>query len=330
MKRTFKIFTEGGGTKGLGHISRCSSIYDELVQKGLTGKMYIYSSDADLNVFNGRDIEFIDWYNHETLEMIITANDYVVVDSYHAPQQTYDLIASKAYKALFFDDFNRLKYPKVLVVNPMMTTNEISNQDELKYLMGSEYIVLRKAFQNVYKTTINKAIKNVFITLGSIDNHEIVRDIIDYLKSISPKLHVTALTSSCTFLHKELNYKKFECFASLSETEMRNTIMESDFVISAAGQTVFELITTNTPFITLQTAANQHKNTEYLKSIKSDLSILRTLDGYSKNDVEQWILKMFEDEYRNDCFKKFNEFNYSNGAKNIIHNFLSKEIEGKL
>ena len=100
-----KIFTEGGGDIGLGHISRCCSLFDEVYNRGIDIDFIIYGDILNVESFIDRPVINDNWLSADYLNRNVERTDYCIVDSYLASKKLYEII-----KTLFVAFiFNSLK-----------------------------------------------------------------------------------------------------------------------------------------------------------------------------------------------------------------------------
>jgi spore coat polysaccharide biosynthesis predicted glycosyltransferase SpsG/RimJ/RimL family protein N-acetyltransferase len=274
-KITVKIFTEGGSDIGLGHITRCCSLYDEAATRGNV-IMYIRGDISTIKFLENYHIINIDWTSREYLESQISSEDYCIVDSYLANKSVYNLIADMAKKALYIDDMNRIDYPKGIVVNPSLSIGSICYLDnkECRYLWGTDYVILRNAFKNIGREQVNVSVKKVLITMGGLDSRDLTQIILNEIGFKYNQIEFNVVISGIySILNKTDNItnKNIKFHYDINETKMRDLMVDTDFAITAAGQTIYELIATKTPFIPIQTADNQSNNINSL--FDSDLII---------------------------------------------------------
>ena len=216
------------------------------------------------------------WQSTSYLEKTIKNDDYCIVDSYHATREMYDVISKKSKMALYIDDTGRLEYPKGIVVNPSINIEGIvyPENSEINYLLGADYVILRTVFNSVKRESINKKVYNVLITLGGTDVRNLTPVVINEICENYPEISFNIVVGS------EFNTEKYSCnsniniLKSLSAEEMKNVIINSDMAISAAGQTTYELLFTQTPFIPIKVIENQIYNCSAIEKIAPCVNVL--------------------------------------------------------
>lgn len=275
------LLTEAGKDIGMGHISRCSSIYDELTRQDLNVEFLIQSEMDKLELLEGRQYKIKDWQSKEFITETINKEVYCIVDSYSVSASFLQYIEEHAYSCMYIDDMGRINYPAGIVVNPALNTDNIIYPDlgDITYLLGKDYVILRQAFRNSNRKNVADNISDVLITMGGSDIQNITFKLLKEFpgKQIKTQFHVV-LGSGYRSKEKLLqdNYSNVTLYENLKETEMQSLMLNCDLAITAAGQTIYELLATRTPFIPIQTAENQKNNMDGLAKheiIKSKINI---------------------------------------------------------
>lgn len=257
------IFTEGGDNIGFGHITRCFALYEELIGREIETIFVVYGNNID-EILEGKEYVNIDWKNIEFLKNFLQKDDYIIIDSYLANLEIYNFISNNTKKCMYIDDNNRLKYPKGVILNPVLyedleyeTTNHI--------LRGKDYIIVRKEFLE-YTQSLEKSI-DILITLGGTDIRNLTPELIKILQEINPNLNI-AIVIGKTFHNKEeietLKTDKINLFYNISATDMRNLILKSKFVICGCGQSINEMLILKCNFLPILIADNQLRNYNFL------------------------------------------------------------------
>lgn len=250
MIKNIGIFTEGGVGIGLGHLSRCLAIAYSLQQKGYN-PIFFNCSKEDVSVVKPFKVSNIDW-KVDAINIIKKDKlSFVIIDSYLASQEVYNLISSLLDgNMLIIDDYMRLVYPKSLVVNPSMCAETIEYPISAgqKYFLGKDYIILRPDFWKVEPKIIKEKIENVFITLGGYADKEILSKLALFIKE-----------------HMEVQVQILDSYKNqYSASQIRDMMTNADLCISGGGQTMYELARMGVPTISVTLATNQVLNIEAL------------------------------------------------------------------
>lgn len=278
-----KILTEGGEGIGLGHISRCCSLYDEIYSRGINVRLVIHGDIANINILKERTIINDNWQSKSYLYNNIESTDYCIVDSYLASKSLYEIISTKAKRALYIDDIARIEYPKGIIVNPSLNTESIiyPTNDNNIYLLGCEYIILRTPFIKRKKHISNDNVKDVLITLGGSDIRNLTPCIMNSICRKYSKIKFNVVVND-TFnniaIIEDAKPNNTELHYNVDEGYMSDLMISSDIAITAAGQTIYELLATATPFIAIRVIDNQNNNLNGLRKINPDQPVLDYTD----------------------------------------------------
>ncbi len=270
------ILTEGGKETGFGHITRCISLYEAFEEKEIFPVLIINGDKNILSLLGNKNYQMFNWLKEgKKLFRSIRDSDFIVIDSYLADKALYERILGTCNRAslVMIDDFKRLEYPKGFVVNASIYGDEIGypKNDDITYLLGKDYIILRKEFWGPIKKTINEKVKNVLVTFGGMNHNNFIHEILEYLKE----------GSNFTFNAIEAKGNK------INAHEMVDLMLKADICISGGGQTTHELARCGVPTIAICFADNQIFN----------------LKGWQRHEFLEFIGQFNEP----DLFKKIEE-----------------------
>lgn len=254
------ILTEGGGTKGMGHISRCLSLCQAFQEYGADAMMIVDGEGLTPKIFEGTTYIELDWINRETeLLSIVNNADLVIIDSYICPLNVYQKLASVSSTAAYIDDEVRVDYPEGIVINGVICAGELPypKKNDVTYLLGQEYSFFRKEFWEVPGKTINEEVQSVMITCGGNDEAGLSYRIVRSLRETYPSLELTVILKDETSPQFSACKEFANVVTGLSALEMRELMAGVDIAITASGQTTYELCRLGTPFIAIVTANNQ-------------------------------------------------------------------------
>lgn len=303
----FKIFTENGDKIGNGHVSRCLLLYNELVKRGCDVVIYL-NYDGNGRFLSDINHELVDWWNKDCVESLINENDYAIVDSYIANIDILRHISQTAKNTLFFDDYDRVDYPKGLIYSPTLLS------DNPDVISGEEYFLIRDAFYAYRKNVEIHQIKKIYLSLGTDVNN--VLDIV-----LNVVLDECAQAEICVVTHKKIDRDRVKTFYNLNDIQMARLMNSCDFSIVACGQTMLENLIIGNPFIPLLTVDNQKRNFCF---IKDRGFVDHLLDVRDKN---------FTNDFRKILRKKINNIKSSNvkikdsrnAAEKIINLLIGEE-----
>ncbi|TFZ40800.1 hypothetical protein E4100_04385 [Soehngenia longivitae] len=322
-----KIFTECGKDIGLGHISRCTSLYDEAESRGLNVEFVIYGEKKNISLLNNKNVTYVNWFDKNILYKSISKSDYVIVDSYKADLEVYETISQISKRALYIDDFGRLNYPEGIIVNPSLDASHIdySQSQNSILLSGPEYVILRQPFKGVKRDYIEKNIRNALIVMGGTDTRNLLSSITTEIcpkyPDINFKLIVGATSNDVKgIFDNDVNNVKI--YNNLTGDEVKQIMLGTDFAITAAGQTIYELIATCTPFIPIQVIDNQKFT---VSALLNNNIVHKVLNWESDNLFEQIIEEiefLKEEEYRISLSNKYSNLIDGKGVQRIMDELM--------
>ncbi len=266
------IFTEGGLKSGLGHIARCSALYQAFRRQSTEPLMILQtltngeSAQVFEEVMGGIKPLFCDWQN-KSCEIInsIGPDDIVVIDSYFAEKTIYERMADQARLLVSLDDSLRMVYPPGIILNSALKAGELPypQTESRKYLLGIQYALLRDGFQTLSPRQIKPQIEQLMLTVGGSDPHHITTKLMMYLQEFFPELELQVIVGA-NFSHQpdieRLKGDKTVIHDNPAQKNIVKIMSAADIAIAAGGQTLLELAAVGTPALVMALADNQMEN----------------------------------------------------------------------
>ena len=256
------ILTEGGKDYGFGHVARCGSIYQAFQYYNVFPKFLVNGDESVNSILSDIKVEILDW----TKDYFLSSHaDIVIIDSYFADLDFYNKLYEEVPLVVYIDDNNRLDYPKGIVVNGTLDISNMnySQRSTIRYLVGNEFIPLRKDFWNVSKLKINESIKDILITLGGNDLRNLTPKILKLLNDNLPEVNKKVIIADSFNNIQEIESLKndtIELIYSPNSNELIDVMSSVDLAISASGQTLYELACMGIPTIAIGIIDNQKNN----------------------------------------------------------------------
>lgn len=323
------IFTEGGENIGLGHISRCSSLYEEVTKREIPVEMIIYGDFSNVSFLENKYFKNENWINLDFLNSELKQDDLVIIDSYLAPKEIYEYIASIVHSVIYIDDNDRIEYPLAgTIVKPYINLNPNAKLNR-ELLSGAEYIILREPFIDSPYTELKSELSSVLIIMGGMDTKGITEEIIETIVSKQTEIQFDIVVGAhkvSTYIER-YSYKNVTFYTNLTASEIRSCMLKSDLAITAAGQTIFELIATRTPFIPIQVADNQGNNMRAVREIVSSNILINSEDNHYLYQLTTIFNQMKSYSFRKGLLKNMEGLVDGKGRVRIIDYLLG--IEGK-
>jgi len=267
-KMKIVIITEGSSKIGFGHITRCTSIYQAFKVNGLKPNFIVNGDSSVESILKNTKYEIFDWLEYpEKLYKSLKGSSIIIIDSYLADKGLYERIAQFSSVNIYIDDNNRINYPKGILVNGSIHAEKLDYlfSNEIDYLLGSQFIPLRRQFWNIPDKEVNPTLQNVMITFGGDDLRNLTPKILKILNenypSLNKKIVIGSGFNNVSDIEK-LKDEKTELIYYPHADGMLNTMLESDITISAGGQTLYELARVGVPTIAISVAHNQTHNVE--------------------------------------------------------------------
>lgn len=256
------ILTEGGKNIGFGHITRCISIYEAFKSYKICSKMIVNGDESVESILTDINFEINNWLSDFSF---LNSSDIIVIDSYMIDLESCKKISNMSLLTVYFDDNNRLDYPKGIVINGLINSEKFNYpiDNNKKYLLGSNFSPLRSDFWNCKKIKINEEIKNVLITTGGNDLRNLTPKILDFLntsfKHLNKKVIIADSFNNISEI-ESLKNDSCELFYSPNSQEMLDIMSNVDLAISSSGQTLYELACLGIPTIAIGIIDNQKEN----------------------------------------------------------------------
>lgn len=255
------IITEGYQGTGYGHLTRCLSIYQAFEEKGNT-PLYIANCDEEGKKFIPNvNLLQMNWLEKSD-ELINTLTDFdiAVIDSYLAPLELYARIYKAVKKVVYVDDYIRLDYPPGIIVNGTVGAENLpyKKDDKHEFLLGIDYMPLRKEFWDVDMPQRNGRIENILIIFGAQDFRSITTIVLIFLLRQFP--HFNYYVVGGKLPNDVMNKENVHYYPSVDAEKMLELMLKTDLAVTAAGQTTYELARVCLPTIAIGVAENQKFN----------------------------------------------------------------------
>ena len=191
---------------------------------------------------------------------------WVIVDGYHFDDEYHKAILENGNHLLVIDDSLQDRYPSPNILLNQNIGSErmiIKSPSKKKYLLGTKYALLRNEIKvnRVNKTIPNQA-RNILVTLGGSDQHNVTGLVLRSLNNITDiRINVRIILGADNVHSEEISeiIKDSSNFCTiLQSVENIGELMSwSDMAISASGSTSWEMAYIGLPFILIVTASNQ-------------------------------------------------------------------------
>lgn len=201
--------------------------------------------------------------------------DWVAIDGYHFDAAYQRAVRKAGRKTLVLDDFcNRNEYEADLLLNqnPDAQGSQYNANEDISFLLGSKYALIRKDFlrHGKPKPTEANRVNNVLVTMGDDDPANMTPKILDAIAEfVPPTTHIKVISGAANPNFDELKSKvanqPYLCDLLSAVNNIAELMTWADIAVTAAGSTCWELCYFGTPFIAIQTADNQQGIIKELK-----------------------------------------------------------------
>lgn len=241
------FFTEAGTKRGMGHLIRCYTVYETFKCKGLKCDFFL---DSDVNFsYKFNDIQYFKWDELPSIDRY----SLIFIDSYVAPLEVYEYIAKNVKKVIYIDDFNRLDYPKGIVVNFLPEANTMYNKKKYhSYLLGTDYLPIRT---KLIEHKNDKKLNQIFIMMGGFDKDGISKKIIDAISNIKINKVIVTTNEDTYLILKKI--KDINVLFQPTDEQLAISMASSSIAISTASMSLYELSFFSIPTIVVAVSKNQ-------------------------------------------------------------------------
>lgn len=247
------FFTEAGSKRGFGHLIRSYTIFEEFKHFDAT-----FFLDSDINFDDKfQNLHYFSWSKFT----IDTKYDIVLIDSYKADLEIYKRVHKHTKVLISIDDFKRLEYPQGLIINFAPDAEKLyysTKKYNYKYLLGLNYIPIRKAFKELEV----KKKEQLFIMLGGTDIKNLTLDIVKNLQEIN--LNIVVVHNDLKTVEQLKQMKQITVLYKPKDIMLIKTMKESSFAITTASMSAYELSYLKTPTLIVEVAENQKNGSEQL------------------------------------------------------------------
>jgi spore coat polysaccharide biosynthesis predicted glycosyltransferase SpsG/L-amino acid N-acyltransferase YncA len=323
------IITEGFENTGHGHITRCLSLYQAFAEHNIFPTIYVNGDKHAQSLLVNCRYEIMDWLTHPTkLTTEINNSDILIIDSYLAGKEYYSHFWKLAGNSLYIDDNLRIEYPEGIILNGTINSENFPyKKTGNEFLLGAKYIPIRKEFWNVPVRKINKEVSSILITFGGQDIKNLTPGILQSLNDNYPLVRKSVVIGS-GFKNKDkienLKNDNVEFHYSPDANQMRNLMLSSDFAVTAAGQTLYELAVTGTPTTAIAVADNQMNNIREWKKQGFLLNVILHNDRFYMRKLNDELKKLESISIRKKLSKIGKDNVDGQGSRRVVNYLIEK------
>ncbi|MEK9570693.1 MAG: hypothetical protein VW124_16865 [Paracoccaceae bacterium] len=249
IKIIYYYFTEAGGKFGLGHAKRFEAICNILSSLDIR---------LVLNEASCLDAFAESWSNSKlcNLKAMINAADGIFVDSFIATESAFEIFQNSE-KLVVIDDFLRREWKRGLIVDWTLDAERWRSSVGERSLFGVDYLATRLPFQVNKWSPDSSALDFETWTIGTIfggvDSLALTEKTFNALAEHPSVIHFG--TSAYPSYPLFRNNHRF--LWDLGVDDLAKNLCRCDLVITAGGQTLYELASMGVPSLCVLTTDNQ-------------------------------------------------------------------------
>lgn len=321
------ILTEGTQRSGYGHISRMKSVAQAARHLNWSVHVAGIFDDRGFEIIKDFDSTLMPWQNDVTNPVKACGDsDLVIIDSYLASEKTYQKIhGSLSGKTVLacVDDYNRIDYPPCTVLNysvgatPELYTNQTGQK---RYFLGPQYALLSEPFwTEVAYHPKPEAVTplKITVTLGGADTEHIGLRTAKAIASHFSDFHIHLISpldgSQMTLDNK---CSTVSTYKFMPQNDLRDLFLSSAFCVSAGGHTTYEIGSTGSPMIIVQTAENQRINAAGWR--KFGYPVIDSSESNYENHLLHSVHRMTDATYRSTLAMRLKGLIRPDGCLNFL------------
>lgn len=264
MDRLIAIRADGNSEIGFGHLVRTQALARQLKKRGAR---VIFLTKNPENV-QGYLLEYISPQLGSTEEDQVVEKilkkcqaEMLIIDSYAYDQERLDRMAGLGLISVYIDDMNRHPFNVDFVVNGNLYAPRIDYQGSSRFLLGSEYLMMREEFSQIALRKVKQGVEDVLISFGAADMENltpwILKILFNYHKFFELNWHVVIGPVFRNLSEIEPLVRNKENVFLHYNPDIKNLIRNCDISINAAGSTTYELAACGVPALLIVAAYNQ-------------------------------------------------------------------------
>lgn len=346
VKLAFRV--DGGQNVGMGHVMRSMALASAFPEN--VDITFIIKEDRDvikLLTEAGYDLIVLEKnldYKKEidrVKDLIVSSHfEILIVDSYRVGQDYLIELKKVINKLVSIHDFAPFAFPSDIVINGNIYARELeykSNTNSTKFLLGTDYTLMRKEFQDLPEQLVKKQVQRIIVTVGGSDPLNLTPKILkalnrsvnffkdsDYVSKNNFQINVIIgpAFDNINQIVKTVKRSQLETALYYNIKKMSSLMLESDLAISAGGSTLYELAVTATPTICLLQAENQRLNAQIMDKENIVLN-LGPGDQVKMEDLINNIIYLIKNyQLRLKMGKKGQKIINGNGARKCVEEIL--------
>ena len=259
-----KVFflTEGSSSMGLGHITRCIALSQAFMEKGFLTSFFVHGDKSTNSTLESVNHINVNWLNGIEVIKSKIQDGIIVVDTFSISEEILSELSTIG-KIVILDDFIRRDHQSRTVIDWTINAEKkyyLNRNPSSTYLLGNEYISLRRPFWDRRTYKVKSIISNVLIMYGSGDIRNLCERTINLLNINHPSLTKTIVighSSKNLNAIKEMANSHVDIIVDACAEQVFSHMSNADIAIASGGQTLYELACVGVPTISVMLIDNQ-------------------------------------------------------------------------
>src|SRR5471030_2452428 len=174
--------------------------------------------------------------------------DLIITDSYDVDEEYFNKLKSHFMLSGYVDDVNKYKMNVDFLINQNINAMDMDYRTNVnhdtKLFLGTKYCMLRDEFRENYnKKQTKEKVKDLFLTLGGMDERNNTLKILKQILNFNINIHVVIGSAfKENLVDKLYNLSNINSNIKVYENANMSVLMKKcDIAISACGSTLYEL-----------------------------------------------------------------------------------------
>lgn len=258
----FRVDT--GPQVGLGHLQRCLAVAHALAERGIDSSFAVPDASSVADRVGGFDLVELPGSARPEDVAAAAAGSPVVVDSYAVDGAYLSRLHEEVAALAVIDDRAAFPVAGRLCVNGGANAPSLpyrSASGNTRFLLGTDYTMLGAGFWDAVPRPTADPVSNVLLTLGGSDPHGLGPRLLAALGRLAVAPTITLVVGPyfvrpAALAEAAAGYRQRVVLLE-APPSLAPAMAEADLAVSAAGQSVYELLRLGVPTVALTIAPNQ-------------------------------------------------------------------------
>ena len=261
-KRKIIFLTEGSSSMGFGHVTRCLALSQAFLEHGFQSLFYVHGDDSIGSVLGHVEHRVFNWLNGIGDIKFDLYGAIIILDTFSISEELLGELSNIS-KITILDDFIRREHHSRLIIDWTINAEKkfyLNKNLSSTYLLGHEYISLRRPFWDRKSFIVNSKIKNVLIMFGSGDIRNLCARTACLIREIDWCIRKTIIiggASTSRSVVESLADPMTKIIVDANDEQVFSLMKNADLAIASGGQTLYELACVGVPTISVMLIDNQ-------------------------------------------------------------------------